>query len=183
MAFVFGALFSYRPSVPAFSLTPLDPPRESFDFTLHDQFGKRVSLRDFGDKVVVLTFLYSYCPDICPLITQKLYETRRLLRGPADRVVFLAVTVDPERDTVKRLYEYSEQFDMVHEWHFLTGSLDELIFIWEYYWVGKVSKDEKGRVMHQAPIHLIDPQGKIRVVSGQTFRPAELAHDIEVLLN
>ncbi len=183
LAIVLGALFFFLPSTPAFRLTPLDPPRESFDFTLHDQFGKQVRLKDFRDKVIVMTFLYSYCPDICPLITQRLYETRRLLRGSADRVAFLAVTVDPERDTVKRLYDYSRQFDMLDKWHFLTGSLDELVLIWEYYWVGKVWKDEKGRVMHQAPIHIIDPRGKIRLVSGQDFRPAELAHDIEMLLN
>lgn len=183
VAFAFSALFFYRPSAPSFRLTPLDPPRESFDFTLHDQFGKRVSLRDFRDKVIVLTFLYSYCPDICPLITQKLHETRRLLGSNAARAVFLAVTVDPERDTVKRLYGYSGQFDMLDKWHFLTGSEEELKPLWDYYWVGKVWKDEKGNVMHQAPIHIIDPKGKIRVVSGQTFRPAELAHDLEVLLN
>lgn len=183
MAVVLGALIFYRPSHPAFRLTPLDPPRESFNFTLKDQFGKKVSLADLHGKVVVLTFLYTYCPDICPLITQKLHETHRLLGSNAARAVFLVVTVDPERDTVKQLYDYSRQFDMLDKWHFLTGSLDELILIWVYYWVGKVGKDEKGNVMHQAPLHIIDPQGKIRVVSGQTFRPAELAHDIEVLLN
>jgi len=177
------ALIFYRPSHPAFRLTPLDPPREGFNFTLRDQFGKKVSLADFHGKVVVLTFLYTYCPDICPLITEQLHETRRLLGSNAARAVFLAVTVDPERDTVKRLYDYSRQFDMLDKWHFLTGSESELKPIWDYYWVGKVWKDEKGNVMHQAPVHLIDPQGKIRVVSGQTFRPAELAHDIEVLLN
>lgn len=183
VAFVSITLFFYRPSAPAFRLTPLDPPRESFDFNLRDQFGKRLSLKDFRERVVVLTFLYSNCPDICPLITQKLHETHRLLRGSVDRVVFLAITVDPERDTVKRLYDYSKQFGMLDKWHFLTGDPGELALVWEYYWVGRVRKDEKGNVMHQSPLHLIDPQGKIRVVSGQTFRPAELAHDIEVLSN
>lgn len=182
-AIVFGALFFVLPSAPVFRLTPLDPPRESLNFALSGQFGKRVSLTDFGGKIVVLTFLYTHCPDICPLITQKLHEIHRLLRGSADRVVFLAVTVDPERDTVQRLHDYSRQFDMLNKWHFLTGSEEELKPVWDYYWVGKVRKDEKGNVMHQAPIHIIDPQGKIRVVSGQTFRPAELTHDIEVLLN
>jgi cytochrome c oxidase assembly factor CtaG len=48
--------------------------------------------------------------------------------------------------------------------------------------VGKVWKDKKGEVAHQAPVHLIDPSGKIRVVTGATFDPEDLAHDIEVLL-
>jgi protein SCO1/2 len=183
LGIILGALFFFTlPPAPAFRLTPLDPPRESWDFNLQNQLGKQVNLRDFQGKVVVLTFLYTYCPDICPLITQRLRETHRLLRGSTERVVFLAVTVDPERDTVERLYDYSKQFDMLEKWYFLTGGVDDLALIWEHYWVGKVWKDEKGNVMHQAPIHVIDPQGTIRVVSGQDFRPAELAHDIELLL-
>lgn len=165
-----------------FRRTPLEPPRESLNFTLRDQFGKRLSLTDFRGKLVVLTFLYTHCPDVCPLVAVKLRETRRLIGAQASDVVFLAVTVDPERDTVERLSEYSKNMDTLDKWHFLTGSEEELRPIWDYYWVGKVWKDEKGNVMHQAPIHLIDPQGKIRVVSGATFDPGDLAHDLEVLL-
>lgn len=178
-----SVLFLARPSAPRFRLTQLDPPRDSVDFTLTDQFGEQIRLTDFRGGVVVLTFLYTYCPDICPLVTQKLHETHRLLGAAASHAAFLIVTVDPERDTVQRLHEYSKQFDMLDKWHFLTGSEKELKPVWDYYWAGKVWKDEKGNVMHQAPVHLTDPQGKIRVVSGQTFRPAELAHDIEALLN
>ncbi|MEX0804472.1 MAG: cytochrome c oxidase assembly protein [Candidatus Binatia bacterium] len=147
-----------------------------------DQFGKRVSLTDFRGKVVALTFLYTYCPDVCPLVAQKIKETRRLLGNNASRVVFLVVTVDPERDSVARLYEYSNKFDMLENWHFATGSQEELRPIWDYYWVGKVWKSEDGEVAHQAPVHLVDPRGKIRVVTGATFKPADLAHDIELLL-
>ena len=182
IAIVVGALFFLLPSTPAFRLTPLDPPRDSLNFSLRDQMGQRIALNDFRGKVVVLTFLYSYCPDICPLIAQKLHETHRLLGTKATGAAFLVVTVDPERDTVERLYEYSKQFDMADKWHFLTGSEDDLKPIWDYYWVGKVWKDEKGNVEHQSPVHIIDREGKLRVASGQTFRPAELAHDIEVLL-
>lgn len=182
LAIVVGTLFFLLPSTPAFRLTSLEPPRESLNFELKDQFGKGIGLTDLRGKVVVLTFLYTYCPDICPLIAQKLHETHGLLGTAASGAAFLVVTVDPERDTVERLYEYSKQFDMVDKWHFLTGSEDDLKPIWDYYWVGKVWKDEKGNVMHQSPVHIIDQEGKLRVASGQTFRPAELAHDIEVLL-
>jgi cytochrome c oxidase assembly factor CtaG/cytochrome oxidase Cu insertion factor (SCO1/SenC/PrrC family) len=165
-----------------FRRTPLEPPRESLSFTLTDQFGKRLSLEDFRGKVVVLTFLYTHCPDVCPLVAMKLRETRNLIGAKASDVVFLAVTVDPERDTVERLNEYSKKIDMLDQWHFLTGNKQELRPIWDYYWVGKVWKDHKGGVMHQAPVHMIDPRGKIRVVSGATFDAEDLAHDIEALL-
>lgn len=172
-----------QPARSDFRLTVLDPPRDILNFTLKDQFGRDVSLTDFSGKVVVLTFLYTHCPDVCPLMALKLRETRRLLADKASRVVFLAVTVDPRRDTVERLYRYSKKLDMLDQWHFLTGSEKELKPIWDYYWVGKVWKDERGTLMHQAPIHMFDEQGRVRVVSGSTFTPDELAHDIEALVN
>ncbi|MFQ5881750.1 MAG: SCO family protein [Candidatus Methylomirabilales bacterium] len=179
---VLGALLHACSGEPQFRGTALDPPRDSLDFTLQDQFGKPVSLRTLRGGVVVLTFLYTSCPDVCPLITGKLRETHELIGDAASRLTILAVTVDPEQDTVRRVYEYSQQMDMLDKWHFLVGGMPDLQPIWDYYWVGKVWKDETGNVYHQAPVHLIDQEGKVHVVYGSTFRPAELVHDIEVLL-
>ncbi len=167
---------------PTFRGTALDPPRAVRDFALRDQFGTRVRLSDLQGQVVVLTFLYTSCPDLCPLVTGKLRKTIESLNNLTPRVAFLAVTVDPDQDTIKRVYTYSQQHGMLDRWHFLTGEAKQLQPIWEYYWVGKVWKDEKGDVMHQAPVHLINRQGMIRVVYGNSFRPADLAHDITILL-
>ncbi len=115
-------------------------------------------------------------------MTTKYREARALLGGKTSQVAFLVVTVDPEQDTVQQVYEYSQQMDMLDKWHFLVGSFSELRPIWKYYWVDKVRKDASGNVEHQAPVHLIDQEGVVRAVSGSSLRPAELAHDIEVLL-
>jgi protein SCO1/2 len=167
---------------PSFRGTVLDPPRESRDFALQDQFGKRVRLSDLQGRVVVLTFLYTSCPDLCPLLTEKLRKTVESLGEQAPKAAILAVTVDPERDTTDRAHAYSQQHQMLDRWHFLTGEAKELPPIWEYYWVGKVQKDRKGEIMHQAPVHLIDRRGRIRVVYGSSFEPADLAHDVMSLL-
>lgn len=196
---------------PAFRGTAVDPPRQPFDFTLRDQFGQRVRLSDLKGRVVVLTFLYSHCPDVCPLITSNLRRTSELLDSRAPGVAFLAVTVDPGRDTVGRLYQYSRQYGMLHRWHFLTGDPKDLRPIWDYYWVGEVTTElagsaayetrleraQKNRsgedterlppgpyaVQHTAPTQLIDQEGMIRVAYGSTFRPAELAEDVQTLLD
>ncbi|MFQ5847391.1 MAG: SCO family protein [Candidatus Methylomirabilales bacterium] len=167
---------------PSFRGTALDPPRETRDFTLRDQLGKPVRLSDFRGRVVILTFLYTACRDVCPLVTAKLRKAREMLGEVAPRAVFLAVTTDPTRDTVKRVRAYSEKYQMLDRWHFLTGERPILQPIWKYYWVGKVWTDKEGNVMHQAPVHLIDRAGKIRVAYGSGFEPADLAEDIRILL-
>jgi protein SCO1/2 len=167
---------------PSFRGTVLDPPRESRDFSLKDQFGKRVRLSDFRGRVVALTFLYTSCPGLCPLLAGKLRTTLESLGDLAPAVAIVVVTVDPERDTVERVYAYSQQQQMLDRWHFLIGEAEALRPIWKYYWVGRVWKDENGEVIHQAPVHLIDPEGKIRVAYGSTVEPADLAHDIRTLL-
>lgn len=162
--------------------TVLDPPRESRDFALQDQFRKSVRLSDLQGRVVVLTFLYTSCPDVCPIIADKLRKTVESLGDPMPDVAVLVVTVDPERDTTNRVHAYSQRHKMLERWHFLIGEARELRPIWEYYWVGQVRKDEKGEVMHRSPVHLADRHGKIRVVFGSRFEPSDLAHDIRVLL-
>lgn len=177
----------------AFFGTPLDPPREARDFTLTDQFGEPISLGSLRGRVVVLTFLYTSCKDVCPLVTSKLRATYELLGDAARDVAFLAVTVDPERDTQEQVYRYSQERGMLHRWHFLVGDRAELEPIWEYYWAGTPPKvtgdahgsadaDEDYTVDHVAPVHLLDRAGRVRVVHGSQFTPAELASDIERLL-
>lgn len=175
---------------PTFHGTPLDPPRDTLDFALTDQFGQPLRLSDLKGQVVVLTFLYTACTDLCPLVTQKLRETVRLLAAEGKRVTVLAVTVDPERDTVSRLADYSRQWGMLDRWRVLTGSAQQLEPVWRYYWVGEIRREATGspaapaayEVQHSSPVHLIDRKGRIRAVYGSDFRPAELAADIEGLL-
>lgn len=167
---------------PTFRGTVLDPPRAARDFTLTDQFGKHVRPSDFRGRVVVLTFLYTSCPDVCPIIADKLRKTVEPLGDPMPDVAVLVVTVDPERDTTDRVYAYSQQHKMLDRWHFLIGEARELRPIWEYYWVGQVRKVEEGEVIHSSPVHLADRHGKIRVVFGSRFEPSDLAHDIRALL-
>ncbi|MSQ40543.1 MAG: SCO family protein [Dehalococcoidia bacterium] len=178
-----AAWMYFRP--PVVVGTRLQPPREALDFQLTDQFGHQARLSDFSSRVVVLTFLYTSCPDVCPLTTAKLHRAHALLGNDAQGVTFVAVTVDPERDTVERLHAYSVQYDMLDKWRFLTGTKAELAPLWQYYWVGEVHTVESGEseslVEHTAPIHVI-AQGQVQVAYGQSFQASELAHDLRLLL-
>lgn len=113
----------------------LDSPDVAPPFELQDQFANPVSLSDFAGKVVALTFLYTYCPDVCPLTTETLRRTQELLGEDASDVQFLAISVDPPRDTVERAYEYSQEKAMLDKWHYLVGTEEQLAPVWTSYWL------------------------------------------------
>jgi protein SCO1 len=174
----------------AFQGQALDPPRPPLDFTLPDQSGHPLTLSALHGQVVVLTFLYTTCPDVCPLVTAKLHEVADLLGKSRSKVAMVAVTVDPERDTAAAVTEYSRRWSMLDRWRFLVGTQAQLDPIWEFYWVGQVRRELPGStatqpqyaVGHGSPVHLLDRAGLVRVVFDADFRPAAMAHDIEILL-
>ena len=93
------------------------------DFALVDQFDNPVNMSQFKGKVVVITFIFTHCPDICPAVT---YQMKKLSEELGDdyneSVVFLSVTVDPERDTPERLASFASTYDA--SWQFLTSTAD-----------------------------------------------------------
>lgn len=110
-------------------------------FQLTDQFGQTVGLEDTSGKVVALTFLYTSCPDVCPIVTANLRRAHLLLGEDANQVEFLAISVDPKRDSVQEAFDYSQEKDMLDKWRFLVGDEEELLPIWLAYWLAPVVGD------------------------------------------
>ena len=169
------------------------------NFELTDQQGKAVSLVDLRGSVVVLTFLYTSCPDICPLITQQLSQFQQKLRSTAQDVVIVAITVDPETDTVERVRLYSEAMGLKEQWYYLTGSREQLDPIWKAYYVAPLAverpvtdelrtdelRTDELRLagLHTAPVFLIDRQGRRRLYhAGGDLSVEALLHDVYLLL-
>ncbi|MBI1175509.1 MAG: redoxin domain-containing protein [Sideroxydans sp.] len=80
-------------------------------FQLTDATGKARSLADFSDKVVVLFFGYTHCPEVCPTTLADLAQAMRMLGPDANKVQVLFVTLDPERDTPQVLAKFVPYFD------------------------------------------------------------------------
>ncbi len=106
------------------------------DFELIDQFGNLVNMSQFEGKIVLITFLYTHCPDVCPAVT---YQMNKLSEELGDdynaSVVFLSVTVDPERDTPARLASWTSDRNV--SWPFLTSTADSPVAhmssVWQDY--------------------------------------------------
>ena len=126
---------------PSFEGTVLKPPSPAPDFTLQDQFGTSFSLSNLKGKTVVLTFLYTNCPDICPLTAESLHRAYEQLGEDTSKIEFVAVSVDPQRDSVEQAYTYSEEKGMLHKWRFLVGSEEDLASVWAAYYVGPLRND------------------------------------------
>jgi protein SCO1/2 len=95
-------------------------------FTLTSQDNRPVSLADFHGKVVAVTFIYTGCPDICPLLTQKMVDVQDALGEKfGAKIAFISISFDPERDTPEVLKDYAQFWGIKPEgWSFLTGSLE-----------------------------------------------------------
>jgi len=164
--------------------TSLDGAQAS-DFRLSDQFGKPIALSDFKGKPVVLAFLYTHCPDICPLTAEKLHSTIELLKQNqqnVQNVAILAVSTDPQRDTQQAALDFSQAHNMQDSWHFLIGPREQLSPIWTSYSVSAKLVTGSNEVDHSTGLYVIDKQGRERVFLGDDFTPAQLATDLQTLL-
>jgi protein SCO1/2 len=117
------------------------PPREkAFDFRLRDQDGRRVSLADARGKVVVLTFLYTACRDLCPA---QAGEIAQAVGRVGDGVVVYGVSVDPVGDTREHVDEWIEEHGLTHApVRYLIGSRRELAAVWRAYGIVPIATDE-----------------------------------------
>ena len=151
------------------------------DFRLTDQFGKPVTLAQFKGKPVILTFMYTHCPDVCPLMAEKLHSAMVELGSNAGRVAVLAVSVDPKGDTVATALYFSQVHRMTQYWHFLVGTQAELAPVWSAYAIDAQTQVATTS-MHTAVLFLLDKQGRERVLLDQDFTSAQLVSNLKTLL-
>jgi protein SCO1/2 len=154
-------------------------------FTLTSQDGAPVALADLLGKVVSLTFIYTGCPDICPLLTQKMVDVQNEL-GPkfGAKIAFVSISLDPERDTPEVLKDYAQFWGARSEgWTFLTGSPEAVRDVTRRYGVF-FSKKEDGSVEHSQLTSLVDAEGQMRVqYLGARFDPEEFRRDLMSLVD
>ena len=150
------------------------------DFTLTSQDGGEVKLADFRGKVVAVTFIFTRCTDTCPVLTPVMsFVQDRLGADFGEKIAFVSITVDPERDTPEVLKEYGEAFGANFAgWFFLTGSPPTVREVTRRYGVF-AAKAENGNVDHTFLTSIIDRHGILRVqYLGVRFDPEEFRLDL-----
>src|SRR5579859_4060439 len=154
------------------------------NFRLTDQLGRPISLSQFKGKPVVLTFLYTHCPDQCPLTAEKLHAAMLSLGSVAQQVAVLAVSTDPRGDTTAAALNFSKVHKMLNYWHYLLGTQGQLAPVWSSYTVyaAPTPSASGGSVSHTTAVFVIDKQGRERVFLGDDFTSAQLVGDLQTLL-
>ncbi len=118
----------------------IDPPQPITPFTLSDENGSEFSIDAYEGRVVVVAFLFTRCPDICPIVSENLRFISVQLgdRYPSE-VAIISVTVDPWTDNSSVLAEYREARNL--SWPHLTGELEVIEPIWRDFDVGLTTYD------------------------------------------
>ncbi len=159
----------------------LNPPRSAPAIALHDASGTPVTLAGQRGRYVLVTFLYTHCPDVCPLIASNLNAAVRALGAKRSDVRILAVSVDPKGDTPAAVRAFVKRMHLVPEFRYLIGSAAELRRAWAAWHVLSV-KQSPGVVDHVAYTALVDPAGEERVLYGSDVHARDVVHDLRALM-
>jgi protein SCO1/2 len=153
----------------------LPPGVRAPSFALRDQDGRRVSMKQYRGKVVVVTFLYSHCKTECPVQAQQI---KGALDDLGHDVPVLSISVDPPGDKPKSVKHFNAEQGVTGRLRWVLGTEGQLQRLWKGFAIIPQSPDQE----HMARIVLVDRKGLQRIgfPASQTT-PERLAHDIRAL--
>lgn len=154
------------------------------NFTLTGPGEEPVSLIDFRDKVVMIYFGYTFCPDVCPATMVELRDAMEILGKNSEDVQVLMITLDPERDTPEVLEAYLAHFD--DSFIGLTGTPDELIAVTAplgiFYERHEGSAASGYLIDHTATVAVLDKDRLLRLIYPFGITGEEMAADLKYLV-
>jgi len=157
---------------------------EAPDFALTDQDGRRFALRDLRGKAVLVSFIYTSCPDVCPVIFYVVTEVQKRVQAEGrGEVASVFLTIDPEIDSPQVLKTFALRRSVdFSATYLLTGKPEELQAVWSAFGV-KVNRRARGLVDHSPLTVLIDARGVMRYRYLSGFPDAEIvAADVRNVL-
>ena len=158
------------------------------NFTAKNVDGKTVSMKNLNGKIVLITWYYTHCTDECPLTMYRFEQVQQELEKQGifgKKVVLVAMTLDPSRDTAPVIKQYAEHFHAnLNGWYFLRATPNQTIQILNA-WGIKVKPDtDKEFLEHTSKTELVDSSGNIRAeYNTANLNPKQLESDINGLVS
>jgi protein SCO1/2 len=161
------------------------------EFSLIERDERRINLSDLSAKVWIVNFIYTNCPDTCPIQSAQLRQIQEDFKNEKD-LLLVSITVDPKRDTPKVLSEYADRFGAdPARWFFLTGEQENIYKVaQEGFRLGAVEISHEKRLAsgathtHSPRFVLVDRNGQIRgyYISTDADAMKRLRQDLGILL-
>lgn len=141
---------------------------------------------DFGDNITVISFIYTHCPDVCPVITANMKNIQNQLQDTSG-IKFVEITFDPERDTPSVLRNYKKNYQLNNQFSVLTGKpviidslMNRLQIVAQKTRIDSVHQNENEYFMrHSNTIYVMDKYGRIRADFMASRVPPE--HVVEII--
>ncbi|MEK6601627.1 MAG: SCO family protein [Candidatus Binatota bacterium] len=161
------------------------------EFSLTERSGRKMELSDLVGKVWIVNFIYTHCPDSCPIQSAQMKELQAEFQGEKN-LRLVSITVDPRRDSAKVLYDYANRFQADPErWFFLTGERDAIYrlaqqgFLLGAAEIPREKREPSGATHAHSPrFVLVDGRAQIRgyypATEGEAV--ARLRRDLRVIL-
>ncbi len=164
------------------------------NFTLTNQDGKRINLKDYRGKALAITFIYSRCPlpEYCILMSKHFSDLANQLNDSElkDKIRLLSVSFDPQTDTPAKLKEYGRGYlgkDSKTDftvWQLATGTNKEVKAVADFFGLRyEVDAQDKTQFAHSLRTIVITPDGKVqKVFSGNEWMPNDLLKELQATI-
>jgi protein SCO1/2 len=163
--------------------------------TLDRSAAPRIRLRDARGRVIdtarlagrpfLVSFVYTRCRDVCPIIGQEIADALRRLGPRARGVAALLVSVDPRHDDPAAARRWLGRRGLPAQAHYLLGTTARLLPVWRRWYVVPRTGAALDPATHDAGLWLVDARGRLRGrwSGGEAIQPEAVAHDLGVLLD
>ena len=168
--------------------------REVPDFSLTNQDGKKISMKDFRGRAFAITFIYAKCPlpDYCIRMSTNFSDLARQVNADAalkDKIRLLSISFDPANDTPEKLRSYGLGYmgkgaTEIGVWKLAVGSDVEVRKIADFFGLRyEVDQNDKTKINHSLITAVIGPDGKVtKIFAGNEWTPAQLLKELEASL-
>ncbi len=191
---LFVQLYKFQKEEEDTALHPLDNQlqvRDEFTentipyFEFFNQYGQKISQKDFENRIYIADFFFTSCPTICPAMAGNKAQIQQAFRSDP-RVLILSHSIDTDSDSIPRLKEYAEQVGALkNKWHLVTGERNDIYGIARQYYVTAQQSDfDNETYIHDGNFILIDGEKHIRGIYDGTDLASThiLIRDIKGLL-
>ena len=138
----------------------------------------------FRSQYVLIFFGYTFCPDVCPATLYEMKQIKNNLGEKAEKIDFVFITVDPDRDTQEQLKKYLESFD--DSFYGLTGDLDELEAVWKDYGVYReiqpLDNSAGYLVDHTSRLYLVNSNNELMMTYLYETTLEDIVSDLNYLI-